>query len=110
MGLSMISDNVFVAAAFHNELTEEVCKGEISRDDFNLLSLATLSGTNILGIATPNGQAAFLFLYTSVIAPIVGLTYTRMIYLAIPYTITLSLAGWLSIFYAAAPYTTSYLE
>ena len=39
--------------------------GTISRDQFDLLAVAINTGTNIPSVATPNGQAAFLFLLTS---------------------------------------------
>ncbi len=57
------------------------------------LAVAVNTGTNIPSVATPNGQAAFLFLLTSVVAPVIRLSYGRMVYLALPYTITLSLTG-----------------
>jgi NhaB family Na+:H+ antiporter len=48
-------------------------------------------------VATPNGQAAFLFLLTSAIAPLVRLSYGRMVWMALPYTIVLSIVGVLAI-------------
>jgi NhaB family Na+:H+ antiporter len=48
-------------------------------------------------VATPNGQAAFLFLLTSALAPLVRLSYGRMVYMALPYTIVLSIVGFLTI-------------
>jgi NhaB family Na+:H+ antiporter len=57
------------------------------------LAVAINTGTNIPSIATPNGQAAFLFLLTSALAPVIRLSYGRMVLLALPYTITMSLAG-----------------
>jgi len=57
------------------------------------LAVAINTGTNIPSIATPNGQAAFLFLLTSALAPVIRLSYGRMVVLAFPYTITMSLAG-----------------
>jgi NhaB family Na+:H+ antiporter len=44
-------------------------------------------------VATPNGQAAFLFLLTSALAPLIRLGYGRMVVLALPYTITMTLTG-----------------
>ena len=43
------------------------------------------TGTNIPSIATPNGQAAFLFLLTSAVAPLIRLSYFRMVWMALPY-------------------------
>ena len=60
---------------------------------FDHLAVAINAGTNIPSVATPNGQAAFLFLLTSALAPIIRLSYGRMVYLALPYTITMSIAG-----------------
>lgn len=60
---------------------------------FDKLAVAINTGTNIPSVATPNGQAAFLFLLTSAIAPIIRLSYGRMVMLALPYTITMSLTG-----------------
>ena len=57
------------------------------------LAVAINTGTNIPSVATPNGQAAFLFLLTSALAPVIRLSYGRMVWLALPYTITMSLVG-----------------
>ena len=57
------------------------------------LAVAINTGTNIPSVATPNGQAAFLFLLTSALAPVIRLSYGRMVMLALPYTITMSLMG-----------------
>ena len=60
---------------------------------FDKLAVAINTGTNIPSVATPNGQAAFLFLLTSALAPVIRLSYGRMVLLALPYTITMSCAG-----------------
>ena len=60
---------------------------------FDKLAVAINTGTNIPSVATPNGQAAFLFLLTSALAPVIRLSYGRMVMLALPYTITMSLTG-----------------
>jgi NhaB family Na+:H+ antiporter len=57
------------------------------------LAVSINTGTNIPSVATPNGQAAFLFLLTSALAPVIRLSYGRMVWLALPYTITMSIAG-----------------
>ncbi|VFT26996.1 sodium:proton antiporter [Pseudomonas aeruginosa] len=41
----------------------------MSREHFDTLAVAINTGTNLPSVATPNGQAAFLFLLTSSIAP-----------------------------------------
>ncbi|OEU67603.1 MAG: hypothetical protein BA863_00055 [Desulfovibrio sp. S3730MH75] len=60
---------------------------------FEKLAVSINTGTNIPSIATPNGQAAFLFLLTSALAPVIRLSYGRMVVLALPYTVTMSIAG-----------------
>jgi NhaB family Na+:H+ antiporter len=94
--LSAISDNVFVATVYINEVNEALQAGEISREHFDLLTVAINTGTNIPSVATPNGQAAFLFLLTSALAPLIRLSYGRMVLLALPYTITMTIAGLLA--------------
>ena len=84
--LSAISDNVFVATIYINEVKNLLDAGEISLEHFNNLTIAINTGTNIPSIATPNGQAAFLFLLTSSLAPLINLSYFRMVLMALPYT------------------------
>jgi len=97
--LSAISDNVFVATIYINEIKEALDAGEITRAHFDQLTIAINTGTNIPSVATPNGQAAFLFLLTSALAPLIRLGYMRMVILALPYTITMSIAGLLATIY-----------
>jgi len=66
---------------------------------FDKLAASINTGTNIPSIATPNGQAAFLFLLTSALAPVIRLSYGRMVILALPYTITMSIAGLAATYY-----------
>ena len=94
--LSAISDNVFVATVYINEVWGAFQAGEISREHFDLLTIAINTGTNIPSVATPNGQAAFLFLLTSALAPLVRLGYGRMVMLALPYTIVMTTTGLLA--------------
>jgi len=68
-------------------------------DQFDKLAVAINTGTNIPSVATPNGQAAFLFLLTSALAPVIRLSYGRMVLLALPYTITMSITGLLATFF-----------
>jgi NhaB family Na+:H+ antiporter len=91
--LSAISDNVFVATVYINEVRAALDAGTITRDHFDLLTIAINTGTNLPSVATPNGQAAFLFLLTSALAPLIRLSYGRMVYMALPYTIVLSVVG-----------------
>ncbi|MFL2752298.1 MAG: sodium/proton antiporter NhaB [Gammaproteobacteria bacterium] len=97
--LSMISDNVFVATIYISEVKEALDMGLINREQFDLLAIAINTGTNLPSVATPNGQAAFLFLLTSSIAPLIGLSYFRMVLMALPYTIVLTVVGLLSVIY-----------
>ncbi|WP_110458013.1 sodium/proton antiporter NhaB [Shewanella algidipiscicola] len=95
--LSMVSDNVFVGTVYINEVKAALLDGQITRDQFDLLAVAINTGTNLPSVATPNGQAAFLFLLTSAIAPLIRLSYGRMVWMALPYTIVLSVVGVLAI-------------
>lgn len=88
--LSAISDNVFVATVYISEVKTAFDAGAISRDQFELLAISVNTGTNIPSIATPNGQAAFLFILTSALAPLIRLGYVRMLWMALPYTIVLT--------------------
>ena len=97
--LSMISDNVFVATVYITEVKDAFDAGKITREQFDLLAIAINTGTNIPSVATPNGQAAFLFLLTSAIAPLIRLSYGKMVWMALPYTFTMSIAGLLSVIY-----------
>jgi NhaB family Na+:H+ antiporter len=91
--LSMISDNVFVATVYITEVKEIFDSGAITREQFEGLAVAINTGTNIPSVATPNGQAAFLFLLTSALAPMIRLSYGRMVVMALPYTVTMSITG-----------------
>jgi NhaB family Na+:H+ antiporter len=95
--LSAISDNVFVATIYINEVKTALDAGDITLDQFDKLAIAINTGTNIPSIATPNGQAAFLFLLTSSLAPLINLSYMRMVVMALPYTIVLSIVGFVAI-------------
>ncbi len=95
----MISDNVFVATVYISEVFKALEAGQINRETFDLLAVAINTGTNIPSVATPNGQAAFLFLLTSAVAPLIRLSYGRMVWMALPYTITMSITGGLAVIY-----------
>jgi NhaB family Na+:H+ antiporter len=97
--LSAISDNVFVASIWISEIKGAFERGEINRDAFDMLAVAINTGTNIPSIATPNGQAAFLFLLTSALAPLIRLSYFRMVWMAIPYLITMTSAAVVGVLY-----------
>ena len=94
--LSAISDNVFVATVYINEVRSAFDAGTISREHFETLAVSINTGTNLPSVATPNGQAAFLFLLTSALAPVIKLGYMRMVFMALPYTIVLTIVGYLA--------------
>jgi len=112
--LSAISDNVFVATVYINETATHFqdiipmlghpaaahTPAELLHlAQFQKLGVAINMGTNIPSVATPNGQAAFLFLLTSALAPLIRLSYMEMVKLALPYTITMSITGLLSVWF-----------
>ena len=97
--LSMISDNVFVATVYIGEVQSAFEAGNISRSQFEKLAVAINTGTNLPSVATPNGQAAFLFLLTSSLAPLINLSYGKMAKMALPYTIVLGGMGLIGILY-----------
>lgn len=97
--LSMISDNVFVATVYISEIKQALVNGHISEEHFQQLAVAINTGTNLPSVATPNGQAAFLFLLTSAIAPLVRLSYGRMVVMALPYTLVMGSVGLLCVVY-----------
>ncbi|MGH1462654.1 MAG: sodium/proton antiporter NhaB [Neptuniibacter sp.] len=95
--LSAISDNVFVATVYINEVVAALNSGAITREHFDSLAIAINTGTNIPSVATPNGQAAFLFLLTSALAPLIRLSYGQMVLMALPYTIVMSIVAYISL-------------
>jgi Na+:H+ antiporter, NhaB family len=97
--LSVISDNVFVATVYINEIEAAYHAGELTREQYEKLAIAINTGTNLPSVATPNGQAAFLFLLTSSLAPLINLSYGKMVKMAFPYAIVLGSVGLLCIRY-----------
>ncbi len=97
--LSAISDNVFVATIYISQIKDTLDAGGISREQFDAMAVAINTGTNIPSIATPNGQAAFLFLLTSALAPLIRLSYFRMIWMALPYLATMTAAAVIGVLY-----------
>lgn len=95
--LSAVSDNVFVATIYSSQFKEAFEVGLITREAFNVHSVAIAIGTNVPSMATPNGQAAFLFLLTSTLAIVLRLSYLRMVWMALPYVVTTSLTGYFAI-------------
>jgi NhaB family Na+:H+ antiporter len=97
--LSSISDNVFVATIYIGEVKRALLAGALSQAQFETLAVAINTGTNIPSVATPNGQAAFLFLLTSALAPLIGLSYGRMVWMALPYFVVMTGTGLLAVLY-----------
>ena len=95
--LSSISDNVFVATIYIEQAHSAFEGGMMSHAMFDNQASAIVMGTGIPAMATPNGQAAFLFLLTSAIAKHIRLSYGRMVWMAMPYTLTTSLAALVSV-------------
>ncbi|WP_275554949.1 sodium/proton antiporter NhaB [Mixta sp. Marseille-Q2659] len=108
--LSSISDNVFVGTVYINEAKHAFTSGTISQQQFELLAVATNTGTNLPSVATPNGQAAFLFMLTSALAPLIRLSYGRMVWMALPYTLVLSLVGLFCIMFTLEPMTQWFMQ
>ncbi len=97
--LSAISDNVFVATLYVEELVGALGSGALDRAQFDHLMVALNAGTNVPSIATPNGQAAFLFVLGSALAPLIRLSYGRMVWMALPYFVVITTAGLLAALY-----------
>ncbi len=95
--LSAISDNVFVATVYIGEVQNAFKAGTIDREQFEKLAIAINTGTNLPSVATPNGQAAFLFLLTSALAPLINLSYGKMVKMALPYTVVLGGLGYVMV-------------
>ena len=97
--LSAISDNVFVATVYINEIQAAFNAEVITRVQYEKLAIAVNAGTNLPSVATPNGQAAFLFLLTSSLAPLINLSYGKMVKMAFPYAIVMGGVGLLCVIY-----------
>jgi len=97
--LSAVSDNVFVATVYISGLKASYLEGIIDQANFEQLAATINVGTNIVSVATPNGQAAFLFLLTSALAPLIRLSYGRMLWMALPYTIMLTAMAFIATMY-----------
>ncbi|TCI91720.1 sodium/proton antiporter NhaB [Tenacibaculum sp. M341] len=95
--LSAISDNVFVATVYIGEVQSAFHNKVIGPEQYEKLAIAINTGTNLPSVATPNGQAAFLFLLTSSLAPLINLSYGKMVKMALPYTIVLGGLGYIMV-------------
>lgn len=97
--LSAVSDNVFVGTLFMTQCLNAYATNVITLDQFEHMAIAVNAGTNIPSIMTPNGQSAFLFLLTSALAPLIRLSYLRMMKMALPYAFVLAIASYISTVY-----------
>ena len=86
--LSAISDNVFVGTIY---IKEAIAALGNDSEQARKVAVAINVGTNIPSIATPNGQAAFLFLLTNAIAARIKLSYMRMVIMSLPYFVVLTI-------------------
>ncbi len=100
--LSAISDNVFVATIYMDLIKDIYDQGLMVTERFEAQSVAVVMGTGIPSMSTPNGQAAFLFLLMSGIAPRIRLGYGRMVWMALPYFIVCTAVGSIAILLAIA--------
>lgn len=66
--------------------------------------MPSIPAFNLPSVAT-NSQAAFLFLLTSALAPLVRLSYGRMVWMALPYTVVLTVVGLLCVQFTLEPAT-----
>ena len=55
-------------------------------------------------------KLAFLFLLTSALAPLIRLSYGRMVWMALPYTLVLTLVGLLCVEFTLAPVTEWFMQ
>ena len=86
-----------MATVYIGEVENAFKSGAITREHFEKLAIAINTGTNLPSVATPNGQAAFLFLLTSSLAPLINLSYGKMVKMALPYTIVLGGLGYVMV-------------
>lgn len=108
--LSSVSDNVFVATIYIEQVHQAFQQGVITHEQFNHLAVAINTGTNLPSVSTPNGQSAFLFLLTSALAPLIKLSYVRMVWMALPYTIVLTVVGLIGTWFFLPPVTEYFLS
>jgi NhaB family Na+:H+ antiporter len=90
---------LFVATIYITEFKAAFLQGVIDREQFDTLAVAINTGTNIPSVGTPNGQAAFLFLLTSTLAPLIRLGYGRMVWMALPYFVVMTGVGLAAVLY-----------
>jgi NhaB family Na+:H+ antiporter len=85
--LSAISDNVFVATVYIDQVKAAFEQGRIDQATLDAMAATIVMGTGIPAMATPNGHAALLFLLTSAISGMVRLSYLRMVWMGLPFMV-----------------------
>lgn len=108
--ISSVSDNVFVATIYIEQVRDALVQGLITPEQFDEMAIAINAGTNLPSVATPNGQSAFLFLLTSPLAPLIKLPYFKMMYMAVPYTIVLTIVGLIAVWYIVPDYSNYFVD
>lgn len=103
--LSSTSDNVFVDTVCINGARTILEHGAISLPQFEMLAMTINTDTSLPLVATSNGQAVFPFLLTSALAPLIQPSCGRMVWMALPYTLALTLVGLLCIELILMPVT-----
>ena len=91
--LSAISDNVFVATVYMNEIMAALNDGLINREQFDNLAVAITQEQIFQVLLLQMDKQHFFFFLTSSLAPLIGLSYIKMVYKALPYTIVLTIVG-----------------
>lgn len=80
-----------------NEAISTLKAGLISHQQYEYLAVTINTGTNLPSVAMPNGQAAFLFLLTSALSPLIHLSYDRIVITTLPYTLVTTPVGLLAV-------------
>ncbi len=104
--ISAVSDNVFVATIYIEQVHQALVNNIITPEQYDELAIAINAGTNLASVATPNGQAAFLFLLTSPIAVLIKMPYFRMMWMSLPYFIVFTVVGIIGVWFIL-PYATN---
>ncbi len=108
--ISSVSDNVFVATIYIEQIRDALVNGMITPEQFDEMAIAINAGTNLPSVATPNGQSAFLFLLTSPLAPLIRLPYFKMMYMSLPYFIVLTVVGLFCVWYLVPEYSNYFVD
>ncbi|MEJ2743492.1 MAG: hypothetical protein P8176_13690 [Gammaproteobacteria bacterium] len=98
--LSCISDSVFTATIYINEISDALDGAVIARAHFDRLAIAISAGTSALSIATPHGQSAFLLILASGLARRITLSYRQIIMMTVPYTLVVGAVSYVCVRYA----------